>query len=221
MDTENMVEMLPSSFLKIFKETYGAFSVAEAIALYNICKQAPKGDYCEAGSHKCKSAIVSALAFDNDCDFYLLEPEFADVNFLGEAQRAVLRLKQTYNNKNKFHFLAEYSTDFFKEDRKFAYVMIDSGDHGEELVQKERALIEDKIVSGGILAMHDLNNQFTAVRRMYDQLLNSGKYEPVHIDWPVILKHVAENNLEEGNNSWHQYPELRHAPNFVGALRRK
>jgi len=221
MNTDNMVEMLPPMFLNIFKETHGAFSVAEAIALYNICKLVPKGDYCEAGSHKCKSTIVSMLAFDNGCDFYLLEPEFENTGFLVDAQRAVILLKQAYGNTNKCHFLAEYSTEFFKKDKQFAYIMIDSGDHGQELVQAEKILIEDKIIPGGILAFHDLNNQFTAVRRCYDELIATGKYEPIPIDWPTILKHVSEHSLEEGNNSWHQYPELGHAPNFIGALRRK
>jgi hypothetical protein len=31
---------------------------------------------------------------------------------------------------------------------------------------------------------------------------------------------VSVNNLEEGNNSWHIYPE-NPFPNFVGALMRK
>lgn len=215
------IEIPPYSFIELFKNIKGAFSVTEGIALYNICQQVPsEGIYVEAGSHKCKSTLASLLAFNGSNDFYLLEPEFENIDFLVEAQKAIVTFKQEFSNGIKCHFIPEYSTDFFQNDQKYSYVMIDSGDHGEDLVQAEKILIEDKIVSGGILAMHDLNNQFTAVRRMYDQLLSSGKYEEVVVDWDVIIKYVKENNLEEGNNSWHIYEETPY-PNFVGALKRK
>jgi len=71
------------------------------------------------------------------------------------------------------------------------------------------------------IAAHDYKNQFTEVEGAYDYLVGTGKYEPIHINWQEIFDYVAEHNLEEGNNSWHLYPELPHPPNFVGALRRK
>jgi hypothetical protein len=86
---------------------------------------------------------------------------------------------------------------------------------------QEAKLLENRIVQGGIIAFHDYKNQFTEVEIAYDYLLSTGKYEPIGINWQEIFDYVKEHNLEEGNNSWHLYPELPHPPNFVGALKRK
>jgi len=41
----------------------------------------------------------------------------------------------------------------------------------------------------------------------------------INIDWDKIVSYVNENNLEEGNTSWH-HNELKN-PCFVGAVKRK
>lgn len=216
-----MTEIPSASFIEKFKATTGAFSVAEAIALYNICLQAPDGNYIELGTHKGKSTLVALAALKPNI-FTLVEPEFDKSIPIKEVAETISSFRKGFT----ICYSPTYSTDVLQpidgvDKVKYAYVMLDSGDHGEELVQAEKTLLEDRIISGGILAMHDLNNQFTAVRRMYDQLLQTGLYEEVKVDWPAILKYVTENNLEEGNQSWHLYPDLGHPPNFVGAVRRK
>ena len=75
-------------------------------------------------------------------------------------------------------------------------------------------------MSGGILAFHDYGNQFTAIARWYDYLVGTGKYEPIAIDWDTIFDYVRDNNLEEGNSSWHERGS-EEFPKFVGALKRK
>lgn len=75
------------------------------------------------------------------------------------------------------------------------------------------------MVSGGIIVMHDLDSQFSAVRQGYDYLLSTGNYEEIKPDWNEINNYVNENDLNVGNISWH-HTELEN-PNFVGALRKK
>ena len=208
----------PKELIDLFKSTHGAMSVAEGIALYNLCLIAPEGDCVELGSHKGKSSVMIAAATKGGkIIFHLVEPEFLDADWMINVAKRIWELLPL----NNFIQWPNYSTDILPKIEKIAFLFVDSGDHGEEIVQSEKPLYEDKIVSGGIIAFHDFGNQFTAVARCYEQLIATGKYEPIEIDWPSILAYVKENNLEEGNQSWHLYPELPHSPNFVGALRRK
>ncbi len=219
-----MIKFPPYSFWSHFKNTKGAMSCAEAIFMYNACFCVPEdGVRVEMGTHKSKSALVSLMAWveRKRATLYLLEPEFSEIDFLNEAQSSVLNFKSYYGCNTICHFKAEYSTDFLPNYDAYSYIMWDSGDHGEDLVQAEKKLLEGKVVSGGIIVMHDLFSQFTACTRAYEQLIASGDYNPIVFDWDIIFDYVKEHNLEEGNNSWHLYPELPHPPNFVGALRRK
>lgn len=210
--------IIPSnSFWKVFKETHGAFSCSEAIALYNVLLDCPKGAYIELGTHRGKSTLV-ALAVLRPDFFYLVEPEFEKTIPGSDVAKTIEPFSKEFN----IAYIPEYSTDFIKPNNelKYAYCMVDSGDHGEELVQAEIKLLEDKMMQGGVLAFHDYGNQFTAVARGYEQLIATGKYEPIPINWKQIFDYVRENNLEEGNNSWHERGS-EEFPKFVGALRRK
>ncbi len=203
-------------FWKVFKETNGAFSTAEAIALYNICLEAPSGTYLELGTHKGKSTLAASLALKNGT-FYLVDPIFTDDKICAEIAELFYKFPCSHIDKK---ILALYSTEVIPQFENLAYCFVDSGDHGEELVSAEVKLLEDRIMSGGVLAFHDYQNQFTAVERWYDYLVRTGKYEPIAIDWPQIFDYVRENNLEEVNNSWHERGS-EEFPKFVGALKRK
>lgn len=222
-----MIKYPPIEFWKHFKETKGAMSTVEAIFMYNACLEVPnKGVWVEMGCHKAKSALVSLMAWiDRDGrDFYLLEPEFKDIVFLNECQSTIIKFKINFDKRLKSiccHFKDEYSTYFLPNHSEYGYIMWDTGSHGHELVSQEKPLLEDKIIKGGILVMHDINSQFIACTEAYNDLINSGKYEALQYDWNEIFDYVKEHNLEEGNNSWHLYPDLPHPPNFVGALRRR
>ena len=219
-----MIKFPPYSFWNHFKSANGAMSCAEAIFMYNACLCVPEdGIRVEMGTYKSKSALVSLMAWVDEklATLYLLEPEFSDVSFLNEAQSNIIKFKSKYNGNTICHFKPQYSTEFLTENDGYSYIMWDSGDHGEDLVQAEKKLLESKVISGGIVIMHDLFSQFTACTRAYEQLVATGDYEPIVFDWLPIFDYVKENNLEEGNNSWHLYPELSHPPNFIGALRRK
>lgn len=199
-----------------FKSIPGAFSVTECIALINICAEAPQGIYLELGTHKGKSAYAAVYSLKPGA-FNLVDPIFKDEELAKKVQRFVA------NATEKMIFcptIADESLNVIPQFKDLAYVFVDSAAH-DDMVMEEVKLLEDRVVQNGIIAFHDYLNQFTAVERAYKYLLSTGKYEEIKIDWQPIFDYVKEHNLEEGNNSWHQYPELPHPPNFVGAVKRK
>lgn len=220
-----MLKYPPIEFWKHFKQTVGAMSASEAIFMYNACLEVPnEGIWVEMGTHKGKSMLVSLMAWVGRelHDFYLLEPEFTNTEYFVAVNDAISKFRNDFNGCETFcKKIAEYSTEFLLKHNDYSFIMWDTGSHSHELVSQEKPLLENKIIKGGILVMHDINSQFVACTEAYNDLINSGKYEPLLYDWNEIFDYVAEHNLEEGNNSWHLYPELLHPPNFVGALRRK
>lgn len=214
-----MIQVIEKSIDK-FKNTFGAMSIAEGIALYNICLQAPKyGNWVELGSHKGRSSIMIASCINKDIQFHLVEPEFKSIEWSNDVADRL----DIFNEDKNIELWANYSTDVLPKFDEMSFLFVDSGNHGEEIVQSEKSLYIDKIVSGGIIAFHDYGekSQFTAVKKAYDELVSTGNYEPILINWDEIFEYVKVNNLKDGELSWHVYPELPHPPNFVGALRRK
>jgi len=59
-----MIKYPPIEVINQFKKTFGAMSVTEGLALYNICLQAPKGEWVELGSHRGKSSTMLAAAIE-------------------------------------------------------------------------------------------------------------------------------------------------------------
>lgn len=217
-------------FWKIFKETNGALSCAEAIAIMDIASQAPKGNYIELGSFKLKSAMSAFIGLKPGL-MVLLEPLFEE----DEMKNHIDLVLKSFNFRMPTTlFLPEYSTEYLSnpklhtaqlldevvfEKDNFSYVFVDSGSHQDGLPMQEVRLLEDRMVQGGIIAFHDWNSQFKEVKEASDYLVSTGKYEYIPINWDEINSYVDEHNLEEGNLSWH-HTELKN-PNFVGALRRK
>jgi len=206
-------------FIELFKKTPGAFSVTECIGLIGICDGVPEGLCAELGTHKGKSTLASLYGLKNNSDFLLVEPEFSNEKWVEEVSKTLAEAKELLGYKITVTLVNGYSTDFIPKFGNYAYVFIDSGIH-DDLVMEEVKMLEDKMISGGIIAFHDFLNQFTAVERAYDYLLSTGKYEPIPVDWEPIFDYVRENSLEEGNNSWHERGS-EEFPKFVGAVRRK
>lgn len=207
----------PKEFWKVFKETEGALSCTEAVAIMNLAAQSPVANRCvEFGVYKGKSAMSAAICLTHAL-FYLVEPEFKDDKFKKEVEST---LKKIPASPVEYSFSPMFSTDWLKDnEREFGYVFVDSGSHQDGLPMQEVKLLEDRIVQGGIIAFHDFKSQFVEVEGAYEYLKSTGKYEEIPINWEEIITYVNENNLEEGNKSWH-HNELRN-PCFVGALKRK
>lgn len=216
-----MIKYPPVKFWEYFKNTNGAMSSAEAIFMYNTCLMVKDiGNWVEMGTAYGKSAIVSLMAWIDREEhlFVMLEP---NENIIKEAQENIVSFKKEFGGKIICPIVQEYSTGYLDRENGFSYIMWDTGSHGQELVSLEKPLIDKKIISGGILIMHDINSQFTACTNAYKELIFSGKYEPIEFSWKEIFDYVIENNLEEGNKSWHLYPKLNHPPNFIGAVIKK
>jgi predicted O-methyltransferase YrrM len=202
-------------FFTEFKKTVGALSCCESIAIYNIASEAPSGVYLELGSHKGKSGMSAALGL-KDGIFYLVDPIFEDTK-IGDDVLSVVH--STSKSNLDLILIADYSTNIIEKFDDLSYVFVDSGSHADGLPMQEVKMLEDRVKSGGIICFHDFNSQFHEVREAYDYLISTGKYEPISIDWTTIVKHVKENDLEKGNESWH-HTELDF-PCFVGAVKRK
>jgi hypothetical protein len=206
-------------FWKVFKETNGALSCTEAVAIMNIAAQAPEGLAVELGTHKGKSAMAASFALNDMTQFYLVEPEFSDSKWFEDVYNSILK---SYYNKPKNILLkpfADYSTNVISNFNNISYCFVDSGSHQDGLPMQEVKLLEDKMVQGGIICFHDWDSQFREVKEASDYLVSTGKYDYISIQWNEIIEYVNANNLEEGNISWH-HNELKN-PQFVGAVRRK
>lgn len=211
------IEIPSIAFIKEFKKIPGALSVAESIAIFNVAKLAPEGIYLELGSHKGKSGVSALLGLKGGV-FSAVDPIFENRAIMVDT----LDYFEMFADKNTtIEFWDKYSEEVIPMFNDLSFVFLDTGSHGDGLPMREVKLLEDRIVSGGILCFHDYKNQFVEVEGAYNYLVSTGKYEVVPINWDLILRYTREHNSEDGNNSWHLYPELGHSPNFVGALRRK
>lgn len=200
-------------FWNDFKTTNGAMSCCESLALINIAHKAPlEGTWIELGSFKGKSSISAAYSQVRDKEFNLVDPIFADIVVVEEVAKVVSKYFKPV-------FINGYSETVIHYSNDYSYVMVDSGSHQDGLPMREVKLLEDRMVTNGIIAFHDFDSQFKEVREAADYLVSTGKYEYMPIDWEEIKKYVRENDLETGNTSWHHSDNP--FPCFLGAVKRK
>lgn len=205
--------ILPNEhFWKVFKETPGALSCSEAIAIMNITPMVKDSSFLELGTFRGKSAMAALHGLKNG-SFDLVDPEFENES---TCEQVLKNIGKT--NNVAINLINGYSTDIIPNYNSLNYVFVDSGSHQDGLPMSEVKLLEDRLMKDGIIAFHDLFSQFHEVEDAYRYLLGTGKYEEIPINWNEINAYVIENNLEAGNNSWH-HTELA-TPNFLGALKR-
>lgn len=204
-------------FLDIFKDTPGALSVTESIAIRTIASQAPEGNYICLGSHKGKDSLAACVSLKKGF-FYLVDPIYEDNEIMQSVMGNVGSVIEKYNKTPIL--VADYSYNVIDKYAPYTYVFLDSGSHGDGLPMQEVKLLEEKVIEGGIICFHDFGNQFREPKEAAEYLVNTGKYEWIHINWDEIINYVRDNNLEDGNNSWHIYAD-NPFPNFVGAVKRK
>ena len=207
-------------FWEVFKNTDGALSCAEAVAIMNLAALAPQGTYIELGTHKGKSAMAACGGLP-DGKFYLVDPIYKDKNIFDEVNATLQKQDKAVNHILLNNISTEVIWQLLEVNNisGYAYVFVDSGSHQDGLPMQEVKLLEDRMVQGGIIAFHDYQSQFVEVEQAYNYLVGTGKYTPIHINWNEINAYVDENNIEEGNRSWH-HQEMKN-PNFVGAVKRK
>jgi predicted O-methyltransferase YrrM len=206
-----------SNFWTLFKKTEGALSASESLAIMNVAALAPEGRFIELGTYHGKSAMSAAQTLKEGI-FLLVDPIFAD-DHLSFAVHQNIILSREKEDEFVIGLRAGYSTDVIPEETGYAYVFVDSGSHQDGLPMQEVKLLEDRVMSGGIVAFHDFRSQFVEVEQAYDYLLSTDKFEEIKIDWNEIVAYAKENNLEKDNSSWH-HCEIEF-PCFVGALKRK
>ena len=150
------------AFIKFFKSINGAFSVTEAIALYNILSEVKEGVYVELGVAHGKSATV-AMDILPKGTFHLVDPEFEQMNHIEDVAFKLRMVSMDF----LLCFNPMYSTDFLVKPPgsydQFSYVMVDSGSHQDGLPLAEVKLLEDRMIEGGIMAFHDYQSQFSEV----------------------------------------------------------
>lgn len=230
--------------LELFKSTPGAISVCEMVAIINVAAQAQVGTCAEMGSHRGKSGIAATIGLSHRdipaTTLHMVDPLYDMTNLeawahadqkhpdnawqgakadgfkegiletikASTAKFRLAKLHGDYSISAIHHLFAEYGP--------FSYVFIDSDQHQYELVHAECELLKDKMVMGGIIAFHDLFSQFSGVEQAYRELISTGKYEEVPIDWESIKAWVKDNGGEAGNSSWHHTD--KEFPCFFGAL---
>lgn len=198
-----------------FKATPGALSATEACAIMYIASLAPQGTYICLGAHKGKDTLASSQTLKSG-KYLLVEPEFSDAEWV----KSVGKLVSTGNPQMDYLLIPDYSYNVIPQHEKYAYLFWDSGEHGGTVLERETEMIKDCMIPGGIVCSHDIGNQFTQQTVAMEKLVATGNFEWINIPWDEIIPYVKENNLEEGNNSWHIYAENPY-PNFVGAVKRK
>lgn len=208
-----MIVPIPEVIEKI-KSINGALSVCEAIAIMTVAKESPKGVYMELGVFNGKSAMSAAHVLEKGT-FILVDPMFEQEEVVNQVSKDIWGI----NDKHTYAICPGLSWDEIPKHNRYSYVMVDSGSHQDGIPMREVKLLEDRLISGGIIAFHDLDSQFREVREAYDYLVSTGKYEPIPINWEEIVEYVKGKNLEFNNQSWH-HNEIEF-PCFFGAVKRK
>jgi hypothetical protein len=232
----------PQLLINRFKSTPGAISVCEAIAIYNLAKEVPEGICVDVGSHYGKAAMAAAIGLHGKRrTLHMIDPIYDLTNreaFKHSVQESPENIPWHYVHEEDFNLkvsenirivsagdvvanlIGDYSEKVLPTFHSIGWCFIESDSHQGGMAMRESKIIEDKVVSGGIVAFHDYKNQFSDPAEAHEYLISTGKFENVVIDWDAIFNYVRENNLEEGNQSWHEKGS-EEFPKFVGAVKRK
>lgn len=207
----------PLEIINLIRETSGALSICEALALSTLAGIIPdQGLMVECGSAFGKSAIATASGYRGpDRTFFLIDPLYS------EAEKVPMGIisepyADVWAHCHPYFFGATSEValpalihQFGKEPVfSFAWTLIDSGDHSYELAKSETDFVAPRTVKGGLIVFHDLStrwnqSQFSGPRRLFDELLANGGFVEQPIDFNSIKDIVARNGWENGNNSWH------------------
>lgn len=218
--------------LEAAKNISGAASMPEMAALYLAIQDVPDGIAVDLGTHAGKFASVAAAALNGHRDFYCVDPLFDLTNkeiwkdtvqgspdnipwgISPDWNVRVLECVQKFAPNLTVHLVADTSVHFLKNHDNIAYCFVDSDDHQPELLLAEVNLLKSKVVPGGLVFFHDLDNQYFAPRMAYDLLKDQG-WQPIEMDWDQAKWWQCH---EPDNDSWHNRDNP--CPCFVGGLRK-
>lgn len=206
----------------------GGVWMHECIAIYRTIVDHldpnTEGVACDLGTHDGRSAMSALAAIE-----VVMGPEHY-IEFYGvdngyeTDERYAATLARLRDYPDFVNLSCSSSIDWLQTiDDPFVYAFVDSGNHERQLLDAELALLKPKLVSGGLLLFHDYLNQFIAPGEVYAELVKSGEYIPIPIDWESIRKFVEGSTLASDTNCWAKYgtqsnPDIGH---FVGALKKK
>jgi len=233
-----MIELLP--LINFFKTLPGAISVTEAIALYRTIqtcldtKRKEREYFIDFGSYAGKSSLIAITAlscsyrsgmfimiepaYDPTGPYRMTGPSFAPDDYLDIIRKRVCSFSPPLIIPCLCGSTSERAVKEFLLGLEISYAFIDSGEHSEESIAIEVNYLKDTMVPGGLIVFHDVGNQYIAPVKAANELVQSGLFEKVEINWEPIIAFVIENDLEKGNDSWH-WCEHPH-PNFIGAVRK-
>lgn len=232
-------------FFKEFKSTNGALSCCESIAISWLASQAPKGTYIDIGANAGKDAMSFAEGLSRlkeNATLHMIDvvydlknthaweqssfksPDNTGWNwiykstFLNDVRERILSVSNGFVTAN---LIGEASLDCLPGlcENGVAMVFHDADHTVYDLIKGNCDIVKDKIIPGGIFAVHDYLNQYVAPDQILCELVASGDFEYIQIPWDEIIEFVREYVKEEGNISWHAPEE--EFPCFVGAVKRK
>lgn len=226
-------------FWRRFLPTPGAIGAAEACAISWLASQVPQGLFADMGSHYGKSSMAAANSLPSG-NLYMVDQVYCGDPDVWEhsVQKTPKNNPWAYTKEADFKekvkenikivstmevqplLVGDYSENFLVPRTGYAWVFIDSDNHCGGMAIREAKILLHRMVAGGIIAFHDVDNQFYDPRAAINYLVSTGKFEEINIPWNEIFNFVRAADLESKNNSWHQSGS-EEFPKFVGAVRRK
>lgn len=218
----------PQTIAELFKRTPGAMSVQEGVALQNLMGIIPEGRTVEAGSHMGKSAIAIAwgLSSGPERTLHMIDPLFEDEELSERVSQTVESVSPKIvanlwdtTSLQAFPQIAVYPKLGAQAEANFAFAFLDSGDHSYELVRSEFDFLKDKMVPGGIIALHDYKC-YSGPTQLYREAQEEG-FEDVNIPWQEIKDLVRREapDDERLSDSWHKREDPE--PCYLAALRKR
>lgn len=239
------MKFFPDHVHRLFLDTPGALSVHEGMALFDLMGSVPDVGLCvECGSHAGKSAIAIAAGLGQRYEasaLHMIDPIFDgegnaewgyanQPGFAADVMNRVMDATGTGDRSKDWEFtckvkaeLHSYNSDvalpmiYYMSDRKgFAFAFLDSGDHSYELVRSEFDFLKDKMVPGGLIVFHDIDN-YSGPTSVFEEAQWEG-FASVNICWNEIHALVEAHGGEAINKSWHMVGNPR--PQFLAAIRK-
>jgi hypothetical protein len=244
-----MIITPPQSTIDIFKQTPGAISMHEMLAIGWLTEQAPRdGVVMDIGTNAGKGAIAEAIGYQRagieremmciDTVFDLDNKEAWSDNKTQEGPmttgwawiyepdfkvKVMERIERAGGMFVRPYLFGESALTAIPRLGRggVAFAFCDADNNQKWLVDGIVDALAQLMVTGGIIAHHDHHSQFIAPHEAQDRLIATGEFEKIKIPWEEVKSAVDSIGGEHppDNLSWHHKETAR--PMFVGAIRKK